>query len=528
MRSASASRRAAGGGGARRGSADGASPVGRAREDADDPLAERRMGVVEHPRQAVELGELDRLLRQAGGVLAAVVQDQRPEAERLDVEVVALGGPRRGIGPLERRPGRPPVTGGDRRVSPGQVAVQLRGFQPEGSARRPFGGDERVDPRQQTAAGFRAIAPGMQHHLFGQAHDPQPRQAALHADGIEPPEQLERPGLAPLRRDPGERAEGELDRIGHAAPLEHVEPVGQRQLRVAGLVALPQRRRQQRREHAGEGVAPAEIGVRLQQRRPEDALGQQDLSLPQVAEADDEFAPPAEVPGSGVEIAPRRTLLTQPRHRGLAIEQRTERRAVGVNLQQPRVGQRRVHGPGIVQRREPVGVVGEDRGPGADQGAFAAELVVDVVARQHPRHQALRLLVAFADRERPGGGEQQSRTGVGFGARDDAEPPLNVVEPPPSHQRVVEAALRQLAGPVAPPRRQGVPRGGGHQAVGGQPLRGAGVGAGSLFRRGLADGRAARPGRGHAAASSRSARRRRAPAWRRRCAAGAPPRPAPR
>ena len=56
-----------------------------ARQDASDPTAERGMRVVKHPRQAADLRELDRLLRQAGGILAALVEDERPKAKRFDV-----------------------------------------------------------------------------------------------------------------------------------------------------------------------------------------------------------------------------------------------------------------------------------------------------------------------------------------------------------------------------------------------------------------------------------------------------------
>ena len=128
-----------------------------------------------------------------------------------------------------------------------------------------------------------------------------------------------------------------------------------------------------------------------------------------------------------------------------------------------------------MQLDEPVGIVGEYGGPGADQRALATQFIVDVVPGQQARDQPLRLRVALANGKRPGGGKQQPRPGLGLGARDDPEPVLHVIEPPPDHQRVVEAALCQLVGPVAPTRGESVLRGGSHQPVGRQPLRDAGL-----------------------------------------------------
>ena len=110
-------------------------------------------------------------------------------------------------------------------------------------------------------------------------------------------------------------------------------------------------------------------------------------------------------------------LLAQARQRRLPVQQRPEGRPVGVDLQKPGIFQGGIHRPGIVQLDEPVGIVGEYGGPGADQRALATQFIVDVVPGQQARDQPLRLRVALADGKRPGGGKQQPRPGLELGAR---------------------------------------------------------------------------------------------------------------
>ena len=166
------------------------------------------------------------------------------------------------------------------------------------------------------------------------------------ADRVQRAEQLQRAVLGALGGgDARHRAEAEQHRLGQAAALEHVEPVGQQRRRPRRAVALPQRGGEQRRQHAGERAAPAEVALGARQRRPQQLLGQQHLAFPQVGQADDEVAPAAEVAERRAVLAARRLLLAQARQRRLAVEQRAERRAVGVHLQQQRIGQRRRPAP---------------------------------------------------------------------------------------------------------------------------------------------------------------------------------------
>ena len=152
----------------------------------------------------------------------------------------------------------------------------------------------------------------------------------------------------------------------------------------------------------------------LGQRGTQQALGQQDLAFPQVGERDDEFAPARDVAERVAELAARRLLLVLARLRRIAFEQRAERLAVGMHVQQQRVGQRRRLGPRVVQLREAVRVVGKARGAAEDQRAFAAQCRVVAGVREDARHQGFGLRMALADRQRPGRRQQQPRPPVEF------------------------------------------------------------------------------------------------------------------
>ena len=189
------------------------------------------------------------------------------------------------VGARQRLERAAPVLRRDGRVALRQLAQHVDAAPPQPALRQRRVGQQRVDLRAQVAAGLGAEAPRVQAHLVGQAGDAQARQPARHADGIERAEQLERAVLGALgRRDARHRAVAEQHRLGQAAALEHVEPVGQQRGGLVGLVALPQRRGQQRRQHAGERAAPAEVGLGARQRRPQQLLGQQHLAFPQVGQ----------------------------------------------------------------------------------------------------------------------------------------------------------------------------------------------------------------------------------------------------
>jgi hypothetical protein len=195
-------------------------------------------------------------------------------------------------------------------------------------------GEEGVDALAQVAAGVSAKAVRVQSHLVGQARDAQPRQPPGDAHRVECAEQLQGAVFGAVgARDACQGAKAEQYRLGKAASFEHVEPVGEQRGSVFRLVALPQRRGEQCCQHAGEGIAPAELALGARQRRPQQLLGEQHLAFPQVGEPGDEVAPAADVAQPRPEVAARRLLLAQARERGLPIEQRAERRAVGVHVQ---------------------------------------------------------------------------------------------------------------------------------------------------------------------------------------------------
>ena len=314
----------------------------------------------------------------------------------------------------------------------------------------------------------------VQAHLVGQARDAQARQLAGDADRIERAEQVERAVLGAVGAgDAGDGPKAEQHRLGQAAALDHVEPVREQLGGLLRLLALPQRRGEQARQHAGERRAPAELALGTREGRPQQLLGEQHLAFPQVREADDEFAPAADVAERRAEVARRRLLLAQPGERGLAFEQGPERRAVRMHMQQQRIAQRRVVGPRIVQRGEAIRVIGEHRGAADDQRAFAAPRVVDAGLREDALDEPARLVMALAEREGPRGGQHQARPAVELAGRQPGHPVEHGALAAARHQRVVQAALGELVGLLRLPRRQRVARGRVDEAVRGEPVGGA-------------------------------------------------------
>ena len=227
--------------------------------------------------------------------------------------------------------------------------------------------------------------------------------------------------------------------------------------------------------YAAEPVAPPELGLDAGQRRPQQPAGQQHLPFPDVAEAGQQLAPAPDVVGTAAGGAARRLLQAQPRQRRLAFEQRAVGVAVGMHLQQERVGQRDRLAPRRVQFDEAVGVVGEHRGAGEDQRAFAAQRGVDPGLGQDARDVTLGFVVSLAGRQRPGRRQQQARTPVELVGRQLPEPFEHRSVPAVLHQRPIQAAFGQPVGFLVPARRQRMTRGVVEEAVVGQPLRRAGM-----------------------------------------------------
>ena len=228
----------------------------------------------------------------------------------------------------------------------------------------------------------------------------------------------------------------------------------------------------------------------------------------------------------GAVAAARRLLLAQPRQRRLAVEQGAEGRAVGVHLQQQRILQRRVLGPGIVQLGEAVGIVGVDRGAALDQRAFAAQRRIDAGARADALDEDVRLLVARAQGERPGRGQHQARPPVDFLRRQPGQPFEDGALAALRHQRFVEAALGQVVGGFAAAGGERVQRRRLDPADPGQAFRGAFVQRCLLIGRQGGEALAAAPrAPGHACAATRWLRWRRRSACRRPGGPAAPRRP---
>ena len=249
------------------------------------------------------------------------------------------------------------------------------------------------------------------------------------------------------------------------------------------MVTFPHGRGKQRGGHARECAAPAQFGLRMRQRGAEHLLGKPDLPLPEVAQADDQPAPLLGLTQSRLGRCGQRLLLRQAGERRLAVEQRAQRRPVGVHLHHDRVAQRRMSRPRIVQRGETIGVVGEHGGGAEDQRALAAQRVVAAGACQQTLDECAGLEVAVGGGERPGSGQQQLRAPLEFVGRQPGEPVEHGLLPPMTDQRLVHAALGQLEGPVALAGRQRVLGRSVDQPRLGEPVRRAGVQRRALLNR---------------------------------------------
>ena len=183
-------------------------------------------------------------------------------------------------------------------------------------------------------------------------------------------------------------------------------------------------------------------------------------------------APAAEVAQPRDRVAARGLLPAQPRQRRFALEQHAEGRAIGMDPEQPRVTQRWHLGPRIVQFGEVVGIVGKDRGAAEDQRAFALQRIVDAGLRKQARHQLAGFLVAFAQGQRPGSGEQQLRTTIHLFGRQPPQPFEHAALVAACHQRLIEAALGKFIGAIGLARAQRMAGRGFEQPVRGQPVRG--------------------------------------------------------
>jgi hypothetical protein len=174
------------------------------------------------------------------------------------VEAAELDVPGQLVGPGQEV-GRPaPVLRGDGGVGEGRLAQQGDAAAPERPLRRVGRGQLEVDLRAQVAAGLGPEPARMHAHLLAQAGDAKARQLAGDTDRVERAQQLECPVLGALGAgDSRHRPVAEQHGFGEGAALQHVEAVREQ---VAGtrVVALPGRRGEQRRDHAGERAAPAE------------------------------------------------------------------------------------------------------------------------------------------------------------------------------------------------------------------------------------------------------------------------------
>ena len=110
--------------------------------------------------------------------------------------------------------------------------------------------------------------------------------------------------VAPIHRDAGERAVRKQHRVRQRRALDDVQAIGEQRLRGGGLVALEQRRRHDRREHARDDTAAPGAALGVRQRGAHRRLGLVRVAVPQVAHAD-EHAPERSAMSSDLFSGPR-------------------------------------------------------------------------------------------------------------------------------------------------------------------------------------------------------------------------------
>jgi hypothetical protein len=131
--------------------------------DLARPVAERRVGIVEDPQQAVALCEVGRLAQQGLPCpLATAVQRERPQPQQLDVQPPLAGLLRQRVGAGQRFERAAPFLGRDRRVTVRQLALQRDAAPPQRPLRQRGVGQASVDARGELAAGLGPEAAGMQ------------------------------------------------------------------------------------------------------------------------------------------------------------------------------------------------------------------------------------------------------------------------------------------------------------------------------------------------------------------------------
>ena len=274
------------------------------------------------------------------------------------------------------------------------------------------------------------------------------------------------------------------------------------------------------------GLRRPEVGLGAGQRRPQQVLGQQHLAFPQVGQSDDEVAPAADVaercrrgrraaPAAGAGApAPARLRAACGRPSGWHAPAAAADRRSGGSSAQGSCSSAKRSGSSAKTAAPPRISAHSQRSASSTPGC----------ARMRSTKR-LGLLVALAERQRPGGGQQQARPAVELVGGQPRQPVEHGALAAARHQRFVQAALGELVGRFALARGERMARGRLEQAVRGQPLGGA------RMQRGLLLGRQQRRSAGatrrapaHACAASRCPRRRRRSACRAPVAPAARPR----
>ena len=266
----------------------------------------------------------------------------------------------------------------------------------------------------------------MQAHLVGEAGDAQARQAARHADRVAcaPSSSSARCSAPSAARDARQRCGSPAARPPASRCARARRAGWPAAPRPRGPVALPDRGGEQRREHADERVAPPELGLGA---RPAPAAAGSRPAAPGLPTG--RSAPTMKSP-QRLDVAERARLKSPRgaccwrRRASAGSPSSSVRNAVRLACTCSSSGS--VSGgasaQGSCSSAKRSGSSAKTAAPLEDQRALAAQRGVDAWLREDARDQALGLVMALADRQRPGGGEQQARPAVELLGRQAGQP----------------------------------------------------------------------------------------------------------
>ena len=376
------------------------------------------MGVVEHAQQAVGVRQVDRLAQQRQRLLAAAVEREGAQAQQLDVQAALLAAPARSASArASGSSGAPPVLRGDRRVAQRQLAQQRRRCAATAALAAVVGSASSASicahsSRQVSARKRRACSRTWSARLAMRRRGR--RRATPTAS--QRAEQLERAVLGALGRRrcaPACGSRAAPPRAGRCAPARRAGWPAARRPRRAGCAPTRAAASSAASMQANGLRRPRSPSARASVGRSR-LLGQQHLAFPQVGQADDEVAPAAEVAAAPRPCSPRGACCWRRRASAgspSSSVRNAERLACTCSSsgsrqrRRPRPTGRAARRSGRDRRRRP-----RRRSRISAHSQRSASSTPGCARMRSTKR--LGLLVALAQRQRPGGGQQQARPAV--------------------------------------------------------------------------------------------------------------------